>query len=65
VLVALNVSAPLTPQLLREGLERAAELVISDAVDIDVTAVLPLAQAAEAHRAFENRSAVGKFILAV
>jgi len=53
------------PQLVREGLERAAELVISDAVDIDVTAVLPLAQAAEAHRVFENRSAVGKFILAV
>ncbi len=53
------------PQLVREGLERAAELVVSGAVDIDVTAVLPLARAAEAHRAFESRAAVGKFILAV
>jgi NADPH2:quinone reductase len=55
----------LAPDLVRAGLERAAELVISGAVDIDVTAVLPLAHAAEAHRAFENRSAVGKFILSV
>jgi NADPH2:quinone reductase len=53
------------PEMVGRGLERAAELVLNGTVDIDVTAVLPLAQAAEAHRAFEDRSAVGKFILAV
>jgi NADPH:quinone reductase-like Zn-dependent oxidoreductase len=30
-----------------------------------VTSVFPLEQAAEAHRVFERRAAVGKFILAV
>ncbi len=46
-------------------LSRAVELVASGALDVDVTAVFPLAQAAEAHRAFEQRRAVGKFILEV
>jgi NADPH2:quinone reductase len=51
------------PALAREGLVRAVELVASGAVKIDVTSTFPLAQAAQAHRVFEKRSAVGKFIL--
>lgn len=53
------------PELFRTSLVRAVELVDSAVLDIEVTAVLPLAQAATAHQAFEERSAVGKFILAV
>jgi NADPH2:quinone reductase len=53
------------PELVRSGLERAVALVSSGAVHIDVTSVIPLERAAEAHQAFEARSAVGKFILAV
>lgn len=55
----------LAPDLVRAGLERSVELVSSGEVQIDVTAVLPLEQAALAHEAFEARGAVGKFILAV
>jgi NADPH:quinone reductase len=53
------------PELVRAGLERSVQLVASGAVKIDVTAVFGLEQATEAHRAFENRSAVGKFVLSV
>jgi NADPH:quinone reductase len=53
------------PELFRTTLVRAVELVHSGALEVEVTAVLPLTQAAAAHRAFEERSAVGKFILAV
>jgi NADPH2:quinone reductase len=44
-----------------EGLE----LVASGQVAIDVTRVLDLSEAAEAHRLIESRSAVGKIVLAV
>ncbi|MDT4894030.1 MAG: NADPH:quinone reductase [Pseudonocardiales bacterium] len=53
------------PEVVRAGLERAVDLVASGAVHIDVTAVLPLKQATQAHQAFEERSAVGKFVLSV
>ncbi|HEY2044613.1 MAG TPA: zinc-binding dehydrogenase [Jatrophihabitans sp.] len=53
------------PRAVRDGLARAVELVASGAVEVDVTSVLPLAEAAQAHRVFENRSAVGKFILSM
>jgi NADPH2:quinone reductase len=53
------------PGLVRPSLLEAAEVVSSGAVDVRVTSVFPLEQAAEAHRVFERRAAVGKFILAV
>jgi NADPH:quinone reductase len=53
------------PGLVRPSLLAAAELVSSGAVDVRVTSVFPLEQAAEAHRVFERRAAVGKFILAL
>jgi NADPH:quinone reductase len=51
------------PELARVTLERSVRLVASGDIRIDVTAVFPLEHAVEAHRAFENRTAVGKFIL--
>jgi len=53
------------PGLVRPSLLEATELVSSGAVEVRVTSVFPLDQAAEAHRVFERRAAVGKFILAV
>ncbi len=54
-----------SPETIRASLERAVALVGDGSVRIDVTAVLPLEQADETHRAFEARTAVGKFVLAV
>jgi NADPH:quinone reductase len=51
--------------LVRPSLQEAAELVSSGAVEVRVTEVYPLDQAARAHQVFERRAAVGKFILAV
>jgi NADPH2:quinone reductase len=51
------------PGLVRPSLLEAAELVSSGAIDVHVTEVFPLEQAAQAHRVFERRAAVGKFIL--
>ncbi len=53
------------PSLARPSLLEAARLISSGAVEVQVTSVLPLEQAAEAHRVFERRAAVGKFILTV
>ncbi len=53
------------PEVAQAGLRRAVDLVASGAVEIDVTAVLPLDEAAKAHRVFEDRNAVGKFVLVV
>ena len=53
------------PGLVRPSLLEAAQLISSGAIEIRVTSVFPLEQAAEAHRVFERRAAVGKFILAV
>ena len=54
-----------SPEILAESLRRSVELVQDGTIKIDVTAVFPLAQASKAHEIFEQRSAVGKFILAV
>jgi NADPH:quinone reductase len=54
-----------SPEILAESLRRAVELVQDGTIKIDVTEVFPLAQASKAHEIFEQRSAVGKFILAV
>lgn len=53
------------PEIAGPLFRRSIELVASGQIEIDVTAVYPLADAAEAHRAFEQRSAVGKFILSM
>jgi NADPH:quinone reductase len=53
------------PSLVRPSLLEATDLVSSGVIDVRVTEVFPLDQAAEAHRVFERRAAVGKFILAV
>ena len=53
------------PELIRPALLEATELVSSGVVDTGVTAVFPLARAADAHRLFERRTAVGKLILEV
>ena len=53
------------PELIRPALLEATELVSSGVVNIGVTAVFPLARAADAHRLFERRTAVGKLILEV
>jgi NADPH2:quinone reductase len=53
------------PDVIRANLERAVALVADGSVQIDVTALFPLEQAAEAHRAFEARTAIGKFVLSV
>ncbi|HEY6279196.1 MAG TPA: zinc-binding dehydrogenase [Streptosporangiaceae bacterium] len=53
------------PELIRPSLLEATELVGSGVLDIGVSAVFPLDQAAEAHRVFERRAAMGKLILAV
>jgi NADPH2:quinone reductase len=53
------------PDVIRANLERAVALVADGSVQIDVTGLFPLEQAAEAHRAFEARTAIGKFVLSV
>ena len=53
------------PELIRPSLLEAAELVGSGVLDLAVTSVFPLADAAAAHRQFEQRSAAGKLILEV
>ena len=53
------------PGLVRPSLLEAAGLISSGAIDLRVTDVFPLEQAAQAHRVFERRAATGKFILTV
>jgi len=53
------------PGLVRPSLLEAAALISSGVIEVRVTSVFPLEQASEAHRMFERRAAVGKFILAV
>ncbi len=53
------------PGLVRPSLLEAAGLISSGAIEVPVTEVFPLEQAAQAHRVFERRAAVGKFILTV
>jgi NADPH2:quinone reductase len=51
------------PALVRPSLLEAAGLISSGAIDVHVTEVFALEHAADAHRMFERRAAVGKFIL--
>jgi len=53
------------PGLIRPSLLEAAGLISSGTIEVRVTQVFPLEHAAQAHRVFEHRAAVGKYILAV
>jgi NADPH2:quinone reductase len=55
--------APRAPEIVRAALEESVALVASGAVQVEVTSVLPLEEAAEAHRRLEGRSVLGKLIL--
>ena len=54
-----------SPTLLAQSLRRSVDLVQAGDIKIDITEVFPLERAWKAHEIFENRAAVGKFILAV
>ncbi|MFI1394011.1 zinc-binding alcohol dehydrogenase family protein [Streptomyces sp. NPDC020681] len=53
------------PQALRTLSERAFRLVADGEVELPVTAELPLAEAAEAHRLMESRATTGKLLLRI
>lgn len=53
------------PDLVRPRLEEAVRLVQEGIVDVGVTDVLPLEQAATAHRRFADRQVQGKLVLEV
>ncbi|WP_406271607.1 zinc-binding dehydrogenase [Streptomyces sp. NBC_00191] len=53
------------PEELRDVSARAFRLVADGAVELPVTAELPLAEAAEAHRLMESRATTGKLLLRV
>lgn len=54
-----------SPGILAQSLRRSVELVQAGDIKIDVTEIFPLERAFKAHEIFENRDAVGKFILAI
>jgi NADPH2:quinone reductase len=53
------------PRVMRPLLEEAVRLVATGEIDLAVTGVYPLEQAAQAHRVFDDRAARGKLILQV
>jgi NADPH2:quinone reductase len=53
------------PQLMRAALEESVTLVASGQVDLGVTGVFPLEEAAAAHEVFAERAARGKVVLEV
>lgn len=53
------------PEVVRPVLEEAVRLVAAGALDVGVSDVLPLDQAGEAHRRFDQRRVEGKIVLAV
>ncbi len=53
------------PHLLAPTVHQALELVAQSQVKIDITAILPLADAGEAHRRLESRDTMGKLLLQV
>lgn len=52
-----------TSQLVAETAHKVLPLIANGEVRIDITTILPLEQAAEAHRLMENRAATGKLLL--
>jgi NADPH2:quinone reductase len=53
------------PHLIAQTVQQVLRLMAEGSLRIDVSAVLPLEQAAEAHRRMESRSHVGKLLLHV
>lgn len=53
------------PHLLAMTVHRALDLVAQSQVKIDITDILPLSQASEAHRLLESRGTTGKLLLRV
>lgn len=53
------------PHLIAASVQQVLRLMAEGSLRIDISAVLPLAQTAEAHRRFESRSHVGKLLLRV
>lgn len=53
------------PHLLAATARRALDLVAQSQVKIDITDILPLSQASEAHRRLESRNTTGKLLLRV
>ncbi|GCE21633.1 hypothetical protein KDK_54330 [Dictyobacter kobayashii] len=53
------------PQLVAETVQHVLRLMAQGALKIDVSSVLPLEQAAEAHRSIEARTNLGKLLLKV
>ncbi|MBA2682775.1 MAG: NADPH:quinone oxidoreductase family protein [Ktedonobacteraceae bacterium] len=53
------------PQILANTARKALNLIINGEIRIDITCVLPLEQAAEAHKLIESRGSTGKLVLRV
>ncbi len=53
------------PHLIADTVQKVLRLMAEGSLRIDISAVLPLEQAAEAHRRIESRSHVGKLLLRV
>ena len=51
------------PELVAETARKALPLIANGEVRIDISNILPLEQAAEAHRLIEKRTATGKLLL--
>lgn len=62
---SINTLAARRPDLLAAIAQRSFALISDNAVKIDITRMLPLARAADAHRAIESRRTTGKIVLVV
>lgn len=63
--VQYHLTEPDCAHLIAETVQRVLHLMAQGLLSIDVSAVLPLAQAAEAHRRMESRSHLGKLLLRI
>ena len=63
--LSITTLATTRPDLMARLAERSFALVADGTVRIEVSSVLPLARAADAHRAVESRSTTGKVVLDV
>ena len=61
-LTSLSRSAP---HLLASTAHKVISLLVTGEIHIDITDILPLEQAAEAHRSMESRDSTGKRVLCI
>lgn len=61
----LQLLSMTAPQLVAESARKALALVASGKVKVDVTGIMPLHEAGEAHRQIEDRKSTGKLVLEV